>query len=242
MIKKEKFLRFIELYHLGGTVESSILNVENGDLNTIFQSSAKDLRGKVELKDFDFDNTKIGIYTTSELIRLLSIVDGDLEVIDTKRADGVTVNLKFNDKKKEFKYVTCSPDIIDSDGKTSQISSYDVELTLDKLLIADILKSITAINTKKVTFVNDNKKLFIYFNYSENNDNMISFEIPFTKLDNDFENMSFDSGYIKQILAINNNKFTEAKLSISLKGVLEINFKDNDLGLESNYWIIKQKD
>lgn len=247
MIKKESLYNFISQYNLTGLVESSILTVEDNVLSTIFKTPAGDLRGRIVLEDFQFEDSIVGIYTTTELLKLFSIVEGDLEISAKYKNNDKTqiiTTLKIIDNfKKEFQYATANPAIIESDTKTGKITDYDIEINIDKQLIQDILKASAAIASKSITFVVENGVLFVVFNYSDGNENKISFEISPTKLDKNFDFMSFDLNVVQKILNVNNfGKFTEGKICISNKGLICFKYQNDVLKLNSEYWLLKLKD
>ena len=75
-----KLLRFIDKYHLGGEIKS-VKWVSNGNkLSTRFISGDKSVVGSVVLDKFDgIDSSELGVYNTSQLISLLTILGDDIK-------------------------------------------------------------------------------------------------------------------------------------------------------------------
>ena len=73
-MNKQKLIRFIDKYHLSGLAESVVLdsNLDNKTLTTKFVTENKSLLGVVKLENWDFEDANIGVYTTSQLLKLLS--------------------------------------------------------------------------------------------------------------------------------------------------------------------------
>lgn len=77
MINKLDLVANIEKYYLNGTVESVKWNVVNNRLNIGFVSPNQDLVGYIEC-DVKLDDGTLGIFNTSGLLKMLSILDMDV--------------------------------------------------------------------------------------------------------------------------------------------------------------------
>ena len=83
---KQKLVRFINKYYLNGIAESVILKSDfvNQKLKTRFVSDDKTLLGIVQLDKWDFEDAHIGIYNTERLLKLLTVMDTDINFSITK--------------------------------------------------------------------------------------------------------------------------------------------------------------
>ena len=70
-MKKQNLLNFIEKYSLGGEVESVLWKIKNNTIGTTFSHPDRSLLGSIKLNDIKLEDANIGIYTTSELVKLL---------------------------------------------------------------------------------------------------------------------------------------------------------------------------
>ena len=70
-MNKSKLKSFISKYHLGGTVNSVILNSNNNKLSTRFISGDKSLLGELSMENWDFEDSTLGVYDTEKLLKLL---------------------------------------------------------------------------------------------------------------------------------------------------------------------------
>jgi hypothetical protein len=240
MVSKEKFVKFIEKFHLAGIIPSAIIEVKDKTLSAIVKSESGDVRGYIELEDFELEDGEIGCYSTANLLKLLTILDNDIKIVQNTRGDGHIFSLEFSDSKgKKVIFATHERDIIDRDGKKAKVNSYDVKVSLNNENIADILQSYGALNSN-ITFLPKKDKLYAVFNYSKNNEDNIEIQLDTEEMDEDFEAMTFDTKYIKNIFEVNKKRYDDGTLELSNKGIARIYFKDNDSMAE--YWIVKLQD
>ncbi len=238
---KEKLVRFIEKYSLQGKIDSAVLTIENKNLSTLFKTVEGDLVGRISMSDVKLESNQLGIYTTASLLKMLSILEGNITVEYIKGVDDKVKTLVIRDVlNKKIKYATCNLEIIDSDVKWVKTFDKDIKIKLEKNLINDILKASSAINSKGITFLNRDSKLYLIYNYSEGNDDQIELEIDAEIIDDNFESMTFDLSNFKSIIEVNSKKYEEAELIICSKGFAYISFKDEDSFAE--YLLIKFKD
>lgn len=241
MLSKERFVKFLEKYHLNGVVESAWIEVKDDVLSTTVKTLEGDMRGHVVLNDFGMNDGEIGCYSTSSLLKMLSILDSDINIIPAKReSDGFINALNISDVKgKKIRFATHESDIIDRDGKKGNVKEYEVRISLNNENIDDILRAYSALNSN-ITFLQKNNKFYVVFNYSQNNENNIEIQIETEKLDEDFEFMTFDARYIKNILEVNKKRYADAYIELSVKGIAKFHFEDVDSTAE--YWIVKLQD
>ena len=79
-MEKVKFDGFISRYNLGGEVESVMVKSEDSNLSVRMISDDKTLLGDVTVTGADFPDGEFGIYTTSQLKGLLSVLDNTIDV------------------------------------------------------------------------------------------------------------------------------------------------------------------
>ena len=77
---KTELLGFIGKYSLSGNVESVTWKSDINSITTNFVSTDKTLKGSVSAKIGNIPDKEIGIYNTSQLIRMLSILDEDIHL------------------------------------------------------------------------------------------------------------------------------------------------------------------
>ena len=95
-MNKQKLVRFINKYYLNGTVNSVILNSNSNKLSARFISGDKTLLGELEMDKWQFEDSEVGIYNTEQLLKLLSVLDEDVNVSISKAGDK-SIALKVTD-------------------------------------------------------------------------------------------------------------------------------------------------
>ena len=98
-MEKQKLNGFISRYNLGGEVESVMVTSTDDSVSVKMISDDKTLLGDVTVTEKDFPTGEFGIYTTSQLKGLLSVLDSSIKVEETTGA------LKFSDKGTKVQYM-----------------------------------------------------------------------------------------------------------------------------------------
>ncbi len=108
---KQKLVRFINKYYLSGTVNSVILNSKAGKLSARFISSDKTLLGELEMDKWPFEDAEVGVYSTDQFIKLLGVLDEDVNVSINKAGDK-SISLKVTDSTSAVNYMLSDTSII----------------------------------------------------------------------------------------------------------------------------------
>jgi hypothetical protein len=232
---KTKLTKFIEKYYLGGSVESVKLEIEKNVLKTGFSTEDRTMIGKVAVKDFKFEDSEFGIFTTSELNKILNALDSEIS-ISLNKIEEKPVNLKIEDKLLKTIFTISDPDIIQTKaGAIKQLPEFDAEVTIDSTFISTYLKSYSAIQANNVAIKAEGKTITFIIGFSDINTNRISFTVNGT-VSKTFSPLSFSTEYFKQIL-VANKECGSGKLFISQQGLLRFQFKEDDYS--SEYFLVK---
>jgi len=231
-MEKVKFDGFINRYNLGGEVESVMVKSEGTDLSVRMISDDKTLLGDVSVSGTDFPNGEFGIYTTSQLKGLLSVLDNTIEV------EEVTGALKFSDKGTKMQYMLAAPSVIPAVPDLKALPPFNVEITLNDEFVNKFIKSKGALSDADTfTFTCKDNKGEIILGYSSINSNRISISVD-CKCDGDVEPIAFSAKYLKAILLANKGS-NSSSLKISSQGLAHLNFVDGDY--TSNYYLVEIK-
>jgi len=231
-MEKVKFDGFINRYNLGGEVESVMVKSEGSDLSVRMISDDKTLLGDVTSANTDFPNGEFGIYTTSQLKGLLSVLDNTIEV------EEVTGALKFSDKGTKMQYMLAAPSVIPAVPDLKALPPFNVEVTLNDEFVNKFIKSKGALaDADTFTFTCKNNNGEIILGYSSINSNRISISVDCT-CDGDVEPIAFSAKYLKAILLANKGS-NSSSLKISSQGLAHLNFVDGDY--TSNYYLVEIK-
>jgi hypothetical protein len=231
-MNKSKFDGFINRYNLGGEIESVMIKSDDSNLSVRMISDDKTLLGDVTVVEGDFPNGEFGIYTTSQLKGLLSVLDESIAV------EEVTGALKFSDNGTKMQYMLAAPSVIPSVPELKALPSFDAEITLDDDFINKFVKSKGALSDADTfTFVCKGGSGEVILGYSSINSNRISITVD-CKCNEDIEPIAFSAKYLKAILMANKGSKTSS-LKISSKGLSHVSFVDGDY--TSNYYLVEIK-
>ena len=231
-MNKSKFDGFVNRYNLGGEIESVMVKSDDKNLSVRMISDDKTLLGDVTVVGGEFPNGEFGIYTTSQLKGLLSVLDEAITV------EEVTGALKFSDKKTKVQYMLAAPSVIPAVPDLKALPPFDAEITLDDDFVNKFIKSKGVLaDSDTFTFTFKAKKGEVILGYSSINSNRISIEVDCTAK-NDIEPIAFSAKYLKAILMANKGS-KSSSLKISSKGLSHVSFVDGDY--TSNYYLVEIK-
>ena len=231
-MEKQKLDGFINRYNLGGEVESVMVKSEGSNVSVRMISDDKTLLGDVSVSDMEFPDGEFGIYTTSQLKSLLSVLDGSIDV------EEVTGALKFSDKGTKMQYMLAAPSVIPAVPDLKALPNFNVTITLDDEFVNKFVKSKGALaDADTFTFTCKDNKGEIILGYSSINSNRISISVDCT-CDGDVNPIQFSAKYLKAILVANKGSNTSS-LKISSDGLAHLSFTEGDY--TSNYYLVEIK-
>jgi len=231
-MNKSKFDGFINRYNLGGEIESVMIKSTDDKISVRMISDDKTLLGDVTVDEKDFPNGEFGIYTTSQLKGLLSVLDESISI------EEVTGAVKFSDKGTKVQYMLAAPSVIPAVPDLKALPPFNVEVTLNDDFINKFIKSKGALaDADTFTFTFKAGKGEIILGYSSINSNRISIGVDCTAKE-DIEPIAFSAKYLKAILMANKGS-KSSSLKISSKGLSHVSFIDGDY--TSNYYLVEIK-
>jgi|TARA_A200000159_G_scaffold163458_1_gene189745 hypothetical protein len=231
-MKKSSFEGFITRYNLGGEVESVKIDSTDAGLSVKFISDDKTLLGNVSSDNKDFPTGEYGVYTTSQLKGLLSVLDSDISV---KEGDAALV---FSDKGTSVNYMLADLSVIPVVPDLKQLPDFTSTIKMDNDFVNKFVKSKGALSDSDTfTFSCKSNKGEVILGYSKINSNRISINVE-CECDGDVEPISFSAKYLKEILNANKGA-KSSSLKISPNGLAHVSF-END-GFKSNYYLVEIK-
>lgn len=236
-MEKSKLTRFISKYNLAGLVESVSWKLDSNTLSTMFISDDKSVLGKVSMTDFDGDDTTFGVYDTTKLIKMLSVLGDDFD-FSISDVDGKSVSLKFSDDSANINYMLADLSVIPKVPELKQLPTFNAKLKLDSNFINRFIKSKAALaDENNFTFSYSNNKGVITLGHSTINTNRINIEVE-TECDIDIKPISFSATYLKEILSANKDTI-DATMKISADGLCHIHFEVDNY--TSDYYLVQIK-
>ena len=108
-MNKTRITRFISKYNLAGLVESVTWNTDGQKLSTKFIADDKTVLGEITLDNFNFETAELGIYTTSNLNKMLSVLGDDVNLEVQKVEDkSIALGLGSDDIKAAYQLADLS--------------------------------------------------------------------------------------------------------------------------------------
>tara|TARA_B100000212_G_scaffold335294_1_gene307060 strand:- start:780 stop:1499 length:720 start_codon:yes stop_codon:yes gene_type:complete len=236
-MEKQSLNRFVSKYNLAGLVESVKWESKDGSLTTSFISDDKSVLGSVTMKDFDSTDATFGVYDTTKLTKMLSVLGDDIE-FSINDIDGKSVSLKFKDGSTSVNYMLADLSVIPNVPDLKQLPDFDTEIKLDSNFISKFIKAKGALaDENNFTFTcTGEKNGQIILGYSNINTNRIKIDVDCTCKKDKVDPISFSANFLKEIL-VANKEATDATLKISSQGLAHISFEVDEY--ESNYYLVE---
>ena len=234
-MEKQQLNRFVSKYNLAGLVESVKWESNDGSLTTSFISDDKSVLGSVTMKEFEGDDAEFGVYDTTKLSKMLSVLGNDVD-FSISDIDGKAVSLKFKDKSTSVNYMLADLSVIPNVPDLKQLPDFNAEIKLDSNFISTFIRAKGALQDENnFTFTCKDNKGSIVLGYSNINTNRINIDVDCT-CKGDVAPISYSATYLKEIL-VANKEATDATLKISSQGLAHISFSIDNY--ESNYYLVE---
>tara|TARA_Y100001963_G_C6747180_1_gene432227 strand:+ start:628 stop:1353 length:726 start_codon:yes stop_codon:yes gene_type:complete len=239
-MNKQRLARFISKYYLNGTVNSVVLNSKSNSqqLAARFISGDKSLLGELVMDKWDFEDSDIGIYNTEQLIKLLSVVDEDINLSLTKAGDKA-IALKVSDSTSSVNYMLTDTSIINEPPSLKTIPEFELNIDVTPQFISKFIAGKGALGeTDNFTIISDGGNVKVVIGYSSVNTNRVNIPVTTTKV-GDIDNVSFNANFFKEVLSAN-KECESATLEVSSEGLSRITFKVDDY--TSTYYLVAVQD
>lgn len=234
-MEKGKLNRFVQKYNLAGLVESVKWETKDNELTTSFISDDKSVLGKVTMKEFNFSDATFGVYDTSKLTKMLSVL-GEAVEFEISDVEGKAVSLKFKDGSTSVNYMLADLSVIPNVPDLKKLPDFNIKIKLDENFISKFIRAKSALaDENNFTFVVKNGKAQIVLGHSNINTNRISIDVD-GEIEGDVEPISFSATYLKEIL-VANKEAKDATLNISSQGLSHIHFEVGEY--TSDYYLVE---
>jgi hypothetical protein len=233
-IDKSKLISFINKYYLGGNTDSAKLVIEDNQLYTKFISADQNVIGDVKIHDFQAPDGELGVYTTSQLIKLLSALDEKIEVVfnDTNKKI-YSINLK--DSNTNVTYMLADLSVIRQVPNLKSLPDFEVQIELNKDFANNFKKAANALpESDNFGIESDGTDTRVIINYSKINTNRIVFNAT-TKATSQIDTVCFSAKLFKEILTANSDSV--GILEVSSKGLARVTFSNSDY--TAIYYLVK---
>ena len=238
MISKKVISDIVSKYSLGNSIEKVKWIITDEKFICHFINDSKNLVGYVDYrKEIGLKPGDYGIFNTSQLIKCLNILDGDILV------DATSSKLNLADTSYDIKFNLADPAVIPNVPDVSNNSEeWSVVFEANDEFITRFVKSKDALNELE-TFTVETREGFngeeLVFTVGTNITNTIEFTVEAT-INESFGPVPFDSNLMKEILKANRD-YHSGEIRINKKGLLDAHFHCGD-DLYTGYYLVRLQD
>jgi len=234
-MKKDVINKLIEKYHLNGNVESVKLDSKAGGIETTFVSEDQNVVGTVTAKNVGIEDSELGIFTTSQLVKMLGALDQEVDIKLNKISDKC-VGINFKDKDTDVSFMLADLSVIKKAPTLRTLPDFGIKIKLTKEFIEKFIKAKNALpDSDNFAVTSNSSGTKIILNYSTINSNRITFDTV-TEKAMETKAITFSAKLFKEILSVNKN-CDEGYLEVSDKGIAKAAFKEGDY--TSVYYLVQ---
>ena len=238
-MNKQKLVKFIDKYNLGGLVNSAILSFKDNTLNTRFTSGDKSLLGILSMDKWDFEDGEFGVYNTEQLVKLLSVLDDDVTMTVSKAGDKA-VSIQMSDSVSKVNYMLTDTSVISRPPVPESLpQNFELKININQQFISKFISGKQALpETDTFTIVTNNDTASIVIGYASVNTNRVTIPVSTTEY-KEMDLISFNATNFKEILHAN-KECESALLEVSPDGIARITFKIDNY--KSTYYLVAVQD
>ena len=238
-MNKQKLVKFIDKYSLGGLVNSAILSFKDNTLNTRFTSGDKSLLGILSVDKWDFEDGEFGVYNTEQLVKLLSVLDDDVTMTVSKAGDKA-VSIQMSDSVSKVNYMLTDTSVISRPPVPESLpQNFELKININQQFISKFISGKQALpETDTFTIVTNNDTASIVIGYASVNTNRVTIPVSTTEYKH-MDLISFNATNFKEILSAN-KECESALLEVSPDGIAKITFKIDNY--KSTYYLVAVQD
>ena len=238
MISKKVISDIVSKYSLGNNIEKVKWVITDDKFHINFINDSKNLVGYVEYrKDIGLKPGDYGIFNTSQLIKCLNILDGDILV------DATTSKLNMADTNYDIKFNLADPAVIPNVPDINDSDDWSVSFSVSDEFITRFVKSKDALSELD-TFTVETRDGFngeeLVFTVGTNITNTIEFTVENATINESFEAVPFDSNLLKEILKANRT-YHSGEIRINKKGLLDAHLHHGD-NLYTGYYLVRRQE
>jgi len=238
MINKKVISDIVSKYSLGNNIEKVKWVITDDKFTINFINDSKNLVGYVDYrKDIGLKPGDYGIFNTSQLIKCLNILDGDILV------DATTSKLNLADTNYDIKFNLADPAVIPNVPDINDSDDWSAKFEISDEFITRFVKSKDALSELD-TFTIETRDGFddleLIFTVGTNITNTIEFKVDNAVMNHTFEALPFDSNLMKEILKANKD-YHSGEIRINKKGLLDAHFHCGGQ-LYTGYYLVRRQE
>jgi hypothetical protein len=242
MVNREVLINFINKYNLdSGSSRGEtavILKVENGMLATMLKTEDKSLMAQVVASKTGIPDGKYAVYNTSTLLSLIKLMQTEFELTPIGSAEK-PMSWRLKDDNYDAEFRLASPDIISSSSVNLKLPEMQLNLEINSVFIDKYIKSLAALPSTLISFINKKGMVFLTVNHSDSNSHKIQIPLNVEAPEELISPIVFDANKFKDVLTVNKDA-TSGKLALSTSGLMSLEFKTESI--ISKYYLVSKID
>ncbi len=234
MIDKRKLVDSIEKYYLNGLTEAVKFNVKNNILVIPFSTTNRDVVGEVTLP-IELPDAEFGIFETSPLLKLLNILDTNID-IQYQETYNIVEKLLIEDNQYKMMFSVSDISLIPKTPNAIDVN-YQLTYAMEPDFVTRFIDCKKALgpDIKTFTLEPQNETARIILGDPSGYANKLEFSIPAKTEEFPFASLLFPSDILKEILAANKN-FDAAEMKVNEDGLMHLMFSEGDI--ISQYYVM----
>ena len=239
MINKKVISDIVSKYSLGNNIEKVKWVITDDKFTINFINDSKNLVGYIEYrKDIGLKPGDYGIFNTSQLIKCLNILDGDILV------DATTSKLNMADTNYDIKFNLADPAVIPNVPDINESDEWSVSFEVSDEFITRFVKSKDALSDLDTVTVETRDGFNgeeLVFTVGTNITNTIEFTVENATINESFNSpIPFDSNLLKEILKANKD-YHSGEIRIHKNGLLDIHLHCGG-PLYTGYYLVRKQE
>ena len=237
MISKKVISNIVSKYSLGNHIEQVKWVIKDKKLHINFINDSKTLVGYIEYRDnIGIKNGGYGIFNTSQLIKCLNILDGDILL------NANSSKLNIADTNYEINFNLADPAVIPNVPSIKDPDQWSVSFNINNEFITRFVKSKDALSDLDM-FTVETREGFtgeeLVFTIGTDITNTIEFTVE-ADINESFGPVPFDSNILKEILKANED-YHRGEIRISKEGLLDAHLHCGG-PLYTGYYLVRKQE
>jgi hypothetical protein len=234
-MEKKKLTSFIDKYYLAGSTNNAKLIIQDKNISCDFITDDRNVVGKITSNGFDVDNCELGVYATSQLLKIISALDADIKV-EIKKAGTTAYSIQLIDNNSEATFMLADLAVISQVPQMKQLPNFDAKIKLTKEFTDRYIKAKNALpDSLNFAVSAENNQAQLIVNYSTIKTSRICFNVE-ADVTSTLSPISFNANTFKEILMANKDA-DSGTIEVSSAGLARVIFTGTNF--TSTYYLVQ---
>jgi len=238
-MKKLYLISIIEKYYLNGLTERVKISIKDKVATIKFIATQKNVVGTIEAPNIALDDCELGVYDTTQLLKLLNITDSFL-TLNVINQGKIASKLLIADKEYNLEYSLADTMLVPTIPVVEE-PEYELEADMDAEFITKFIKAKKALDTEIFIIDNGydtdgNPVINFLLGGTDSYTNKINFSVKATKSGLPVTPIKFPINEFREILD-NNREINSGKLYVNEQGLLKAEFIGKE-GEKATYLVV----